>query len=117
MFWQHRCQMNKYVTLCIILPVTQASDPPGCAEASDSSENGMCAQQGGQRAKLSRDLVALWADDYAPAMNLLRRVFPPGLLRYLSTPRAATSSSASDGIGAGQAGCSACISDIPTALS
>lgn len=36
------------------------------------------------RAKLSRDLVALLADDYVPAQQLLRRVFPPGLLMYLA---------------------------------
>lgn len=36
------------------------------------------------RAKLSRDLVALLADDYVPAQQLLKRVFPPGLLMYLA---------------------------------
>lgn len=35
------------------------------------------------RAKLSRDLVALLADEYAPALNLLQRVFPAGLMQYL----------------------------------
>jgi hypothetical protein len=28
--------------------------------------------------------VALWADGYSPALSLLRRIFPPGLARYLS---------------------------------
>ena len=41
----------------------------------------------GARAKLSQDLVALWADDYPPALALLRRVFPPGLLRFLQQKR------------------------------
>ena len=41
----------------------------------------------GARAKLSQDLVALWADDYSPALALLRRVFPPGLLRFLQQKR------------------------------
>ncbi len=36
------------------------------------------------RAKLSRDLVALLADDYKPALDLLRRVYPPGLVQYLN---------------------------------
>ena len=42
--------------------------------------------QGGPRAKLSRDLVALWADDHPPALDLLRRIFPPGLMRFLNQP-------------------------------
>jgi DnaJ family protein C protein 13 len=40
-------------------------------------------------AALSRDLVALWADEFAPALGLLRRVFPPGLLRFLNQRRQA----------------------------
>ncbi len=39
--------------------------------------------------KLSQDLVALWADGCPPAAALLRRVFPPGLLRFLSLSRPA----------------------------
>ncbi|GAB4814092.1 hypothetical protein N2152v2_001138 [Parachlorella kessleri] len=40
------------------------------------------------RAKLSQELVAVWADEYSPALALLRRIFPPGLMRYLnSRPR------------------------------
>ena len=31
--------------------------------------------------------MALWADDYPPALALLRRVFPPGLLRFLQQKR------------------------------
>jgi len=27
--------------------------------------------------------VALWADGYAPALDLMRRCLPPGLMRYL----------------------------------
>lgn len=34
----------------------------------------------------SRDLVAMWADGYEPALNLMRRTFPPGLIRYLDSP-------------------------------
>ena len=37
---------------------------------------------------MSQDLVGLWADEYGPAIALLRRIFPPGLMRYLSVPRA-----------------------------
>ena len=40
--------------------------------------------QGDGHSALSRDLVALWADEYAPALALLKRVFPPGLIRYLN---------------------------------
>ena len=29
----------------------------------------------------------MWADEYSPALALLRRVFPPGLMRFLSSPR------------------------------
>ena len=36
------------------------------------------------RAKLSRDLVALLADDYVPAQQLLKRIYPSGLLMYLA---------------------------------
>eukprot|EP00873_Tetraselmis_striata_P041875 jgi/Tetstr1/462139/TSEL_007205.t2 len=38
----------------------------------------------GHRAQLSRDLVSLWADEFGTAAALLRRIFPPGLLRYLN---------------------------------
>ena len=40
--------------------------------------------RGDGHSALSRDLVALWADEYAPALALLKRVFPPGLIRYLN---------------------------------
>ena len=40
--------------------------------------------QEGASALLSRELVALWADSCPPAMELLRRVFPTGLMRYLA---------------------------------
>lgn len=41
----------------------------------------------GERAKLSRDLVAVWADAHEPTLSLLRRVFPSGLMRYLDEPK------------------------------
>lgn len=41
------------------------------------------------RAQLSRDLVALWADEYGPALGVLRAALPPGLMRYLNQPRPA----------------------------
>mmetsp|Transcript_48085 Transcript_48085/g.121362 ORF Transcript_48085/g.121362 Transcript_48085/m.121362 type:complete len:1147 (+) Transcript_48085:107-3547(+) len=41
----------------------------------------------GHRAQLSRDLVSLWADEFGTAAALLRRIFPPGLLRYLNVPK------------------------------
>eukprot|EP00951_Prasinocladus_malaysianus_P038223 scaffold417941_cov41-Prasinocladus_malaysianus.AAC.1 len=43
--------------------------------------------RGGHRAQLSRDLVALWADDFHSAGVLLRRIFSPGLIRFLGAPR------------------------------
>ena len=43
----------------------------------------------GARAQLSRDLVALWADEYGPALGVLRAALPPGLMRYLNQPRPA----------------------------
>ncbi len=49
-----------------------------------------CGLQGPRRA-LSRELVALWSDDYEPAMLLLKRVFPAGLLRFLRERRPAPS--------------------------
>lgn len=39
----------------------------------------------GERREVSRQLVALWADSYQPALNLLSRVLPPGLVAYLHT--------------------------------
>ncbi|WIA30400.1 hypothetical protein OEZ86_000485 [Tetradesmus obliquus] len=33
----------------------------------------------GEKAQLSQELVASWADEHAPALALLRRIFPPGL--------------------------------------
>lgn len=38
----------------------------------------------GARGHLSQDLVALWVDEYGPALALMRRIFPAGLMRYLS---------------------------------
>ena len=37
----------------------------------------------GSRGRLSRELIALWSDGYDPALSLLKRILPPGLLRYL----------------------------------
>ncbi|KAH6778697.1 DNAJ heat shock N-terminal domain-containing protein [Perilla frutescens var. hirtella] len=39
----------------------------------------------GERRDVSRQLVALWADSYQPALDLLSRVLPPGLVAYLYT--------------------------------
>ncbi|XP_037497273.1 dnaJ homolog subfamily C GRV2 isoform X2 [Jatropha curcas] len=39
----------------------------------------------GERRDVSRQLVALWADSYQPALDLLSRVLPPGLVAYLRT--------------------------------
>ncbi|KAL9242055.1 hypothetical protein vseg_016096 [Gypsophila vaccaria] len=39
----------------------------------------------GERREVSRQLVALWADSYEPALGLLSRVLPPGLVAYLHT--------------------------------
>ncbi|KAL3532412.1 hypothetical protein ACH5RR_005933 [Cinchona calisaya] len=39
----------------------------------------------GERREISRQLVALWADAYQPALDLLSRVLPPGLVAYLYT--------------------------------
>ena len=43
---------------------------------------------------MSQGLVGLWADEYGPALALLRCIFPPGLMRYLSVPRASPIQSA-----------------------
>ncbi|KAL4192406.1 hypothetical protein AMTRI_Chr06g171860 [Amborella trichopoda] len=39
----------------------------------------------GERREVSQQLVALWADSYQPALDLLSRVIPPGLVAYLHT--------------------------------
>ncbi|KAL6984843.1 DnaJ subfamily C grv2 [Sarracenia purpurea var. burkii] len=39
----------------------------------------------GERREVSRQLVALWADSYQPALDVLSRVLPPGLVAYLHT--------------------------------
>ncbi|BBM97673.1 DnaJ homolog subfamily C member 13 [Marchantia polymorpha subsp. ruderalis] len=39
----------------------------------------------GERREVSRQLVALWADGHQPALDLLSRVLPPGLVAYLHT--------------------------------
>lgn len=39
----------------------------------------------GERREVSRQLVALWADSYHPALELLSRILPPGLVAYLHT--------------------------------
>ena len=41
----------------------------------------------GARGSLSQDLVALWVDEYGPALSFMRRVFPPGLMRYLNVKK------------------------------
>ncbi|KAI3814570.1 hypothetical protein L1987_14210 [Smallanthus sonchifolius] len=38
-----------------------------------------------ERREVSRQLVGLWADSYQPALDLLSRVLPPGLVAYLHT--------------------------------
>ncbi|KAJ3681674.1 hypothetical protein LUZ60_014247 [Juncus effusus] len=38
-----------------------------------------------ERRDVSRQLVALWADSYQPALDLLSRILPPGLVAYLHT--------------------------------
>ena len=48
---------------------------------------GLCLTMQDARAKLSQDLVALWADEYGAALALLRRIFPPGLMRFLNIQR------------------------------
>ncbi|XP_072986827.1 dnaJ homolog subfamily C GRV2 [Typha latifolia] len=45
----------------------------------------------GERRDVSRQLVALWADSYQPALHLLSRVLPPGLVAYLHTRSDASS--------------------------
>jgi DnaJ homolog subfamily C member 13 len=44
----------------------------------------------GERRNVSRQLIALWADSYQPALNLLSRILPPGLVAYLHTRSDAT---------------------------
>lgn len=39
------------------------------------------------RQQLSRHLVALWSDAHDPTLRLLRRIFPPGLMRFLDEPK------------------------------
>ncbi|KAK1413925.1 hypothetical protein QVD17_29662 [Tagetes erecta] len=39
----------------------------------------------GERREVSRQLVGLWVDSYPPALELLSRVLPPGLVAYLHT--------------------------------
>lgn len=40
----------------------------------------------GSRNILSRELVALWADQFTPALELLERIFPIGLILFLNSP-------------------------------
>eukprot|EP00210_Caulerpa_lentillifera_P007523 g7188.t1 len=40
----------------------------------------------GSRNTLSRELVALWADQFTPALELLERIFPHGLMLFLNSP-------------------------------
>lgn len=39
------------------------------------------------RALISRELVACWVDGYAPALALLKRILPPGMVRFLNLPK------------------------------
>lgn len=56
--------------------------------ASSSAHNEHLLLQGA-RGSLSQDLVALWVDEYGPALALLCRIFPAGLMRYLSLKKPA----------------------------
>ncbi|KAG1680439.1 hypothetical protein FOA52_015532 [Chlamydomonas sp. UWO 241] len=56
----------------------------------------------GPQATLSRQLVSVWCDDHAPSLALLRRTLPPGLIRFLGTPRADGSSAKQHGQGVQQ---------------
>ncbi|KAK2077974.1 hypothetical protein QBZ16_003842 [Prototheca wickerhamii] len=49
---------------------------------------GALGPAGTSATRLSREMVALWCDEYAPALSLLRRVFPPGLVRFLNQRKA-----------------------------
>ncbi|GIM04041.1 hypothetical protein Vretimale_8678, partial [Volvox reticuliferus] len=60
------------------------------AAAAGGGSSAAAAGDGGTasgRQQLGRALVASWCDEYAPALALLRRIFPPGLVRYLNAPR------------------------------
>ncbi|KAL0042756.1 hypothetical protein WJX79_009797 [Trebouxia sp. C0005] len=59
------------------------------AEGSLLSHLLLATTQPGARGRLSQDLVALWVDEYGPALALMRRIFPPGLMRYLSVKKPA----------------------------
>ena len=49
--------------------------------------------QDGAAAKQSRELVALWCDSSPGAMQLLGRIFPQGLMRFLAQPQPAVEES------------------------
>lgn len=57
----------------------------------------------GPKAALSQELVACWADEYQPALALLRRTLPPGLVRYLNAPKAQQQAGAASGTSASTA--------------
>ncbi|KAG2494521.1 hypothetical protein HYH03_007288 [Edaphochlamys debaryana] len=85
--------------------------PPGAGVGGDGGGGGGGAGGGGGgvggRQALGRALVASWCDEYAPALALLRRVFPPGLVRYLNAPRTSTATATAAAAAATAAGSAA----------
>ncbi|GFR46449.1 hypothetical protein Agub_g8023, partial [Astrephomene gubernaculifera] len=71
-----------------------AGPPSAPGAAGGGGGGGATAAHGSEaaagRQQLGRALVASWCDEYAPALALLRRIFPPGLVRYLNAPRTST---------------------------
>ena len=56
---------------------------------------------------LSRELVSLWADDYLPALALMKRIFPPGLVRMLTPASAKRGKGMGVAVGGGAGGAGA----------
>ena len=81
------------------------------AEAKGSNDASSAA------AALSRELVASWADQYAPALTLLKRVLPPGLIRCLNAPHAPSAAGAAAASNATAAAASASATTASAAIS
>ncbi|GIL47629.1 hypothetical protein Vafri_4396, partial [Volvox africanus] len=70
-------------------PIATAAAAAGGGSSAAAAGDGGTASG---RQQLGRALVASWCDEYAPALALLRRIFPPGLVRYLNAPRTSSGS-------------------------
>lgn len=80
----------KYLLIAVSAAAAAASGQGGGRKLQQTlqqggSTNTNTSASRNSRVASSQELIALWADNYQPAMDLLKRIFPPGLILYLTS--------------------------------